>query len=397
MIRALLFFITLALPLTLVAAEVQNIRIGDHVGKTRVVIDMTGEMDFQAKLADSPKQLIIHLPAKNFNVGGRLSFAKPFTSIAHTQTVDNLLKLSMPLSSPYVIQSAYMIGGAPNRLVIDMIPSNDVEFKNQLLVNHGPLKVIEKTQSLDNLISGIAGETPQPVPYKKPPSRKKPIIVIDAGHGGKDPGAISPSGIREKDITLPMARKIAHILNSSGRYEAKLTRNDDRYIKLYNRVKIARNADADMFISVHADSVGNSTTRGASVYTLSNTASDTQTAKLASRENKADLIGGLDLNIEDKDVSAILIDLSMRETMNQSKNLANGVVTNFRGNNIRTLKGPHRYAGFAVLKAPDVPSILIETGFVSNESEAKTLLSDAHQTRIATAILNTLSKHFYHD
>jgi N-acetylmuramoyl-L-alanine amidase len=373
------------------SAEIKALRIGQHPDKVRVVFDMDGEMDFQVKIADNPRRLIVHLPSKNWDVSGDVIWAKPFHSINHANTEARLTKLSLPLSSPHIIQSAFMIGGEPNRLVIDMIPVTDIEFKRQLSKTHGPLIVGGEPDVLGDLIASF-NDTPYPT--QKPKKRIKPIIVIDAGHGGKDPGAVSKGGILEKNITLPMAKTIARTLNESGRYTAKLTRDNDRYIKLYNRVKIARDADADLFISIHADSVGNRHTKGASVYTLSNTASDKQTAKMAARENQADLIGGIDLNIEDEDVSAILIDLSMRETMNQSKIVANNVITNLRGSGVQTLKGPHRYAGFAVLKAPDVPSILIETGFVSNESQARQLLTPAHQKRIAKSLMKSLDKYF---
>ncbi len=373
------------------SAEIKALRIGQHPDKVRIVFDMNGEMDFQVKIVDNPRRLIVHLPSKNWNVSGDVIWAKPFQSINHQKTDAGLTKVSLPLSSAHVVQSAFMIGGQPNRLVIDMKPVTDIEFKSQLSKTHGPLVVGNSGDVLGNLIASF-GQTPYPP--EKPTKREKPIIVIDAGHGGKDPGAVSKSGILEKNITLPMAKMIAKMLNESGRYNAKLTRSTDRYIKLYNRVKIARKANADLFISIHADSVGNRKTKGASVYTLSNTASDKQTAKLAARENKADLIGGIDLNIEDEEVSAILIDLSMRESMNQSKDLANTVIGHLHHGGIETLKGPHRYAGFAVLKAPDVPSILIETGFVSNESQARELLKPSFHKRFAKSLLESLDKHF---
>jgi len=394
MIRVIAVLMLLMMPFSLSAAQVVNIRSGDHPDKSRLVIEMTGEMDFRATILDRPKRLVIHIPAKNWSVQGGVVLTKPFRSTSHTTSVGNLMVLSFPLDSPHVIQSAFMMPGTPNRLVVDMVPANAIEFKQNLDVVHGPLRVIEERESLDSVISNIMGDATTPVPVSKPVKRKKPIIVIDAGHGGKDPGAISKSGIQEKQITLPMAKRIAAMLNATGRYDARLTRTKDHFIKLYNRVKIAQRAKADLFISIHADSVGNRKTKGASVYTLSNKASDVQSAKLAARENQADLIGGMDLDVEDEDVSAILIDLSMRESMNQSKKLANKVISNFRGVGVKTLRGPHRYAGFAVLKAPDIPSILIETGFVSNESEARKLLKPEHQKRIGRAILKSLDRYF---
>lgn len=383
------------------AAEIQGMRIGQHPDKARVVIEMIGEVDFQARVEDHPKRLVLHLPVKNWSVPNDVVMASPFLSVKHEAIGNGLMRLTMPMEKPYIVRSAFMIAGEAgleNRLVIDMVPVPEIEFAHALSTVHGPLFVPNSTKvaSLDDLIAGFVENDgiPAPQPQAKPVTMRKPVIVIDPGHGGKDPGAISPRGIKEKDITLSMAKTIVAILNKSGRYDARLTRSDDRFIKLYNRVKIARAAKADLFMSIHADSVGNNQTRGASVYTLSNTASDKQTEKLAARENRADLIGGIDLNVEDEDVSAILIDLSMRETMNQSKTLANTVVGGLRTGGVNTLKGPHRYAGFAVLKAPDVPSVLIETGFVSNEAEARTLLSKSHQEKIARSLLKSLDQYY---
>ena len=396
MARLILFFMVLMFSQSLFAAEIDGVRMGAHPDKSRLVIDLTGDVNFSVKIDDNPKRLTIYLPLKRWKVPERLVLAEPFKSIAHTSTQDNITRLTVPLSAPYVIRSAFMISGHNNngnRLVIDMVPATEIEFLSQLTNKHGPLKIMLHNSGLDNLFAGVAVKD-KPVIVAETKLLKKPIVVLDPGHGGKDPGANSPRGIKEKDITISMAKTIARVLNQSGRYDARLTRTDDRYIKLYNRVKIARNADADIFVSIHADSVGNNTTRGASVYTLSNTASDAQTAKLAARENRADLIGGIDLNIEDEDVSAILIDLSMRETMNQSKILANTIVSGLGKSGVKTLKGPHRYAGFAVLKAPDIPSILIETGFVSNEKEAQNLLNPSYQANIGRALLKSLDKYF---
>ncbi len=376
---------------------INGIRVGQHPDKIRVVIDIHGDTDFQAKVADNPRRLLISLPATADNITSKAILAYPFRSVSENSIGQGITELRLPMESPYIIRNAFMIagnGGAGNRLVLDLFAVSQIEFTRQTGIAHGPLVIAMSAPSIDGLLKGIAGETDIAVPPQKPTVYTKPVIVIDAGHGGKDPGAISPRGIKEKDITLSMAKTIARVLNESGRYDARLTRSEDRYIKLYNRVKIAQRAKAGLFISIHADSVGNKTTKGASVYTLSNKASDVQTAKLAARENRADLIGGIDLNIEDEDVSAILIDLSMRETMNRSKILANSVIVDLRGGGVQTLKGPHRYAGFAVLKAPDIPSILMETGFVSNENEARTLLNPEHQEKIGRALLRSIDR-FY--
>lgn len=403
MIRLLTFILFICITSTAQANVIQGLRIGHHDDYSRIVIDLTGDPDFNVSMQNNPNRVRIAFPPKQWRADGKINLQKPFEAIQHKQN-QNASIITIDTNATFKIKHAFILNSGANngthRLVIDVerIPAHNTAqymgVKHGSFIEHG-----DKPKTLDDLLASIQDE--QPYILATPPSakpavitRKKPIIVIDPGHGGQDPGAISPGGIKEKNITLPMAKTVAHILNATGRYDARLTRSKDYYIKLHDRVKIARNANADIFISIHADSVGNHNTRGASIYTLSNTASDKQTARLAARENRSDIIAGVDLDVEDPDISKILLDLSMRETMNQSKILANTVVSIFQNTNVGTLKRPHRYAGFAVLKAPDVPSILIETGFVSNEAEARRLLTPTYQKRIAQSILHSLDKYF---
>ena len=184
------------------------------------------------------------------------------------------------------------------------------------------------------------------------------------------------------------------MLESTGRYEVHLTRHNDTYLRLYKRVDFARNKKADLFISLHADSIGKSNVRGASIYTLSEKASDAQTARLAERENRADLIAGVDLSHEDEQVANILVDLAMRDTMNQSNFFAGTLLDRMRSSNIRILEKPLRHAGFAVLKAPDVPSVLIEIGFMSNKYEAEQLARPAYRDQIGRALVSGIDSNF---
>jgi N-acetylmuramoyl-L-alanine amidase len=195
-------------------------------------------------------------------------------------------------------------------------------------------------------------------------------------------------------VVLALAKELKKQLEASGQYRVKLSRENDHFIKLTDRVKFAREHSGDLFISLHADSMPDKNVSGASVYTLSEKASDAQTARLAARENKADLIAGIDLNVEDKDVANILVDLAMRDTMNQSKFFANTLVQNLKSSNVRVLENTHRYAGFAVLKAPDIPSVLIEAGFMSNKKEADMLNSHAHRKNLAAALKQGIDRYF---
>ena len=218
------------------------------------------------------------------------------------------------------------------------------------------------------------------------------IIVIDAGHGGPDPGAVR-NNIKEKDLTL-MAAKILEKELIKKDFKVYLTRSSDRYIKLKNRVKFARNKSADLFISIHADSTQNKNTKGTSIYSLSEKASDKLSQALADRDNKSDLIAGLDLDDVEKDVSDILIDLSRRETKNSSINFAELFVDQLNKQNFNLLRRPHRQAGFAVLKAPDVPSVLVEMGFLSNNSDLKKLIDPNFQKNLMKNIANIVEKYF---
>ncbi len=230
-------------------------------------------------------------------------------------------------------------------------------------------------------------------PVLGPPRR--PLVVIDAGHGGRDPGAISPFGQRrEKDVTLALARAIRDELLASGRVRVALTRNDDRYLVHRERYEIARRLGAGLFISVHADAApANDFAHGASVYTLSEVASDRQAALLASRENRSDIIAGVDLGGQDADVNRILIDLAQRESMDASAEFARllhreaSAFFPFRPNY-------HRFASLLVLKAPDIPSILFESGYLTNAADAAYIQSPEGRQQIATGIRRAVEAHF---
>jgi N-acetylmuramoyl-L-alanine amidase len=223
------------------------------------------------------------------------------------------------------------------------------------------------------------------------PLDAKPLVIIDAGHGGQDPGALGLHGTHEKDITLNFARSLREALLRTGRYRVALTREDDRFITLQERVAIARKLKGDIFISFHADSNPRPEARGFSVYTLSETASDDEAAALAESENKADIIQGINLNTTDADVASILIDLTQRETMNKSSRLADILVDSLHYK-IMTLQKTHRFAGFRVLKAPDIPSVLIELGFLSNEADERLLLSPEYRDLMVASIVKGIDR-----
>jgi N-acetylmuramoyl-L-alanine amidase len=227
-------------------------------------------------------------------------------------------------------------------------------------------------------------------PRIKPPPR---VIALDPGHGGVDPGAISPRGIYEKNITLATARELARQLEATGRYRAALTRNSDVFVPLRERVIRARLHHAELFLSIHADALPDRGLRGLSVYTLSDQASDRETAALAARENRDDFVVGVKLSRQPREIGAILLDLIRRQTNNRSLMLARGVVGEL-GRTVTLLEKPHRSAGFVVLTAPDMPSALVELGCLSNREEERLLPQSAYQKRLAQGLLRAIDDYF---
>ena len=268
-----------------------------------------------------------------------------------------------------------------HRLVIDLADTTRTSF----------LQAVRKSQ---------ATRTP---PLKRPensvsePPRKpgdgRPLIAIDPGHGGVDPGTRCKLGSREKVLTLKQAKELRRQLLQTKRYRVVLTRNRDVFVRLRERIAIAQRAGADLFLSLHADSIANHRIRGGAVYTLSERASDKEAAALARKENKADIIAGIDLNDQSKTVAKILIDLRQRLTKNDSVTLAKGLVKELRSS-MRLLRNNHRFAGFAVLKAPDIPSVLIELGYLSNRQDEKLLRKPAHRRKVAKAIVRAINSYF---
>lgn len=412
------------------ALDIKNVRFGAHPDKTRMVIELSQKTDFRAfilpAIENKPYRLVVDLPNFNWQAGIIPKPRKTTVLDVRSGTLKpDIQRLVVDLEKPALLKSVFLLpkaSGKPDRLVVDFTTITTSQFASKKRKVFGNLK--EESSGLNLLIAeqtakdiGISSAKSSTsgiiLPPKKPknilaskqtPIKKslvkpktplhKPLIIIDAGHGGGDPGAIGKGRLKEKNITLAAAKELKKQLEATRRYRVSLTRTNDKYLKLYKRVSIARAKDADLFISLHADSIDKSNVSGASIYTLSNKASDKQTARLAARENQVDLIAGVDLSHEDKDVANILIDLAMRDTMNQSKFFANTVVAKMRSQGIKILEKPHRSAGFAVLKAPDIPSVLIEMGFMSNAREEKLLATRNHQRKMASALVKSIEAYF---
>lgn len=237
---------------------------------------------------------------------------------------------------------------------------------------------------------------PPPPPELSAPEagpRRVPVVVIDPGHGGVDPGTVGVGGVPEKTVVLEAALALRATLERTGRYRVALTRDGDTFLRLRERMALAREAGGDVFISMHADSWSAPGQRGASVYTLSTTASDEEAERLASKENKSDILAGTDLSHHDAVVASILIDLAQRDTSNRSIGLAD-LITEELAEVAPAVHRGRRFAGFAVLKSPDVPSVLLELGYLSNPEDAHNLSQPAYRAGLADAVLRALDRHF---
>ena len=272
-----------------------------------------------------------------------------------------LLKTSrivIDLNEPVEVENAFIFVGPANsnsRVVIDLLPVS----KDKFVADLPPQSTLTQQTKIQDVIIRPYG---------------KIVVAIDPGHGGVDPGAIGVRGVQEKSVTLLASLELKSALEKAGNYQVVMPRNSDKFVPLRRRVEIAREAGAELFLSIHADSIKDNQVRGASVYTLSEKSSDKEAATLAARENRADAIGGLNLHSEEDDIAKILINLSQRESMNASARFANLLIPEISKNWL-LLRNTHRFSGFVVLKAPDVPSVLVELGFLSNRHDESQLSS----------------------
>lgn len=362
-------------------------------------------------LVDSPQRLAIDVPgvdlpgvgasgigASGGGASGGGGAAGPVTAIRHGRS-GGAARVVFDLAEPTVVTGGRFAEDGRS-LTLALKPVDAGTFS-------GAARVGRKRYANEMALTGGTerGAVNLPLdaakPYVAPTARvrggrsaAKPLVVIDAGHGGHDPGSLSADGgRREKDVTLAIARAIRDELLASGRVRVALTREDDRFLVLGERREIARRLGADLFISVHADSAPNPTAHGATVYTLSEVASNRVAAQLAAKENRADVLNGVNLGRESGEVSSILLDLAQRETMNVSSAFAN-LLQREMGEQIGFRTNFHQFAGFIVLKAPDVPSVLLETGYMTNEGDLQQLFSRKYQRDIAQGVRRAVEVHF---
>ncbi|MBE6448692.1 MAG: N-acetylmuramoyl-L-alanine amidase [Alphaproteobacteria bacterium] len=374
------------------AAEIKDLRIGQGAANVRVVFDADSSFDYKVFLLNEPRRLVID--TQNISINPRVEKAQDPNNIISSVRLGSAgvdgIRVVFDLDKPVVVKKAFMLPPQSNfswRFVVDLELVSGKEFASKLGNDHA-----FSNDSYNKGKTSVKNVSSSKASVKSSRQPKK-IIVLDPGHGGVDPGAIGVSGTYEKHITLSMAKELKAELDKTGRYTVYLTRNRDVFIPLRQRVKIARRYDADLFLSIHADSAVNRRATGLSVYTLSERASDKEAAALAEKENKADIVAGLDFAEHSKEVSDVLLNLAQRETLNRSAEFATFMVQEMR-KSTHTLDNTHRFAGFAVLKAPDVPSVLLELGYLSNRGEEKLLKQKSYRHKLAISATKAINKYF---
>jgi N-acetylmuramoyl-L-alanine amidase len=387
-----LLIAVLALLLSLPAAAVARpaateVRIAPAEQVTEIAIAFTGAPRYRVFTLVAPDRVVVDLDECDFRLAeSARAGSGPVKAMRFGLFQPGTSRMVLDMAGPHAIQTAALSArpGGRSELVLRLAPVTAGEAAGR----SGQVAAATLVQTA-SLVS-----TPLPAVKPKTPGAPPRIVVaVDAGHGGVDPGALGVSGIHEKMVTLAYAREIKAQLERSGRFKVVLTRDRDQFLRLRDRIDLARRAGAQLFISLHADSHPDSSFRGASVYTLSEEASDSEAAALATKENKADLIAGIDLSKENEVVTSILIDLAQRETKNLSAQFAAMLVKEL-SRQTKLIRNTHRFAGFAVLKSPDVASVLVELGYLSNRADEKQLLSASYRTKLSQAVVKAVHEYF---
>ncbi len=382
---ALAAFMVLAAPVA-AAPEVTGVRLGERRDATRFVLDLNQSIDYRIFTLANPYRVVLDMPEVKWRLRSEVPVAKGglVTALRFGHFTPQTSRVVLDLIGPAAVARSFILppkGGARTyRLVVDLRPVSAAEFAG-LAAKRGAARGLKSSPKAPLL------------PKPKAPSNGKRMVVIDPGHGGIDPGTTGRRGTREKTITLALAKEVKRQLEATGRYRVRLTRGRDYFVRLRERVARARRAGGELFMSFHADSIPDRRTRGATVYTLSEKASDAEAAALAAKENRSDLIAGVDLDQETDEVANILIDLAQRETMNLSARFASILVREL-GQQMKMLRRSHRFGGFAVLKAPDIPSVLIEVGYLSNRTDEKLLRQPAHRAKVARGVVRAVDRYF---
>jgi N-acetylmuramoyl-L-alanine amidase len=389
------------IPAAWAQATVRDIRIAPHEDSVRVVIELSRKVAFQYLTLEDPPRLAIDLPEVAWLVpeseglrqvginGYRFGRYRPGVS-----------RLVVDIAQPFAVRRVFELPGAStgHRIVFDLAIGGQVQDPQLTLAGTNP--DTDPAGAVNGAPNGelslkpeqqVAVITPYRLPQKKPEPR---TIVIDPGHGGVDPGAIGVTGVYEKDVVLAMGLELRRQLEATGRYQVVMTRERDQIVRLRDRIRIGREGNGELFVSLHADSLVRAPAiDGAMAYALSEKASTREAARLAAKENRADILAGVDLTDHEQVVTAILIDLAQRDTNNKSMRFADILMGKLASVTELTRRRPSQ-AGFVVLKSPDTPSVLVELGYLSNREDERALTNPAHLARLAKAIVDAIDGYF---
>ncbi len=359
-------------------------RLGGDESQTRFVMDVSRKIDPHAFTLADPYRVVVDIPQVTFQLppkagetGRGLIKAFRFGLVMQGGS-----RLVFDLTKPVRVEKAFVVeptAEAPARLVLDLVATDRESFLRRI--------AMESSQ--------VRAEPPRESSQEAKDGDPRPLVALDPGHGGIDTGSKAPSGELEKDIVLGFAQRLRDRIEKTGKYRVLMTRTDDTFVPLAERVRMARSAGASLFVSIHADSLphGEGDAQGASIYTLSDTATDSEAARLAEKENRADVIAGVDLKAEPDDVAGILLDLAERETKGFSLRFAQKLVGDLKTATVLHKK-PLKSAGFRVLRAPDVPSVLVELGYVSNRADLHSLLSETWRNRTSDTMAQAIDSFF---
>ena len=365
-----------------------DVRLGGDDNQIRFVVDLSRRIDIRAFMLANPYRVIVDMPQVNFQFPPKAGeqgrgLVKAFR---YGLALPGASRMVIDLSAPARVEKAYVLPaaeGQPARLVLDLLKVDRETFLRAVAVDNRLPRIADPVRPGEREPASKGGGDP------------RPIIVIDPGHGGADAGTRGPSGETEKSLVLDFGIMLRDKVEKTGKYRVVMTRSDDTFIPLAERVRLARSRQAQLLISIHCDALarGDGEAQGATIYTLSDQASDSEAARLADEENRSDVIAGVNLSAEPDQIADILIDLAQRETKAFSAQFAHALATELKST-IRLHKHPLKSAGFRVLKAPDVPSVLIELGYVSNKEDLKQLTSDTWRAHAGDSIVHAIDTFF---
>ena len=390
------------------SAVAKDARVGGDLKRTRFVADLSDTVDFRAFLLADPYRVIVDLPEVKFLMpSGIGSEGKGLISaFRYGLFAPGKSRIVIDVVEPVLIDKAFVRAaenGEPARLVLDLVHTTPALFEKQRK-KQNMLRSMEPGTFQTSTEEAATAKDQPPIETQKQ-VKTKPVIVLDPGHGGVDPGAIGAGGAYEKNVVYAFCKILKAKLEQTGKYRVLLTREDDVFVALDARVEYARKEQADLLVSVHADALdlkhplANAAkpakdVRGASIYTLSEEASDELAKIIAARENRSDVLAGVELSgTTDGDLASILIDLMHRETKNLSVSFAKSLLGSLKGN-LELTGSPHRFANFKVLKAQDVPSVLLELGYLSNEHDESALTSEGWQSKVSEVIVESIGAFF---